>query len=89
MPNHVHVLCDTFREHELGAVIKSWKTIMAKRINAKRGVRGRVWAHDYFDRYMRDDVQFQTAKRYIEMNPVSAGLCDTPKEWAFGSAGWS
>ena len=49
---------------------------------------GSVWAADYFDRYMRDDTHYQTTKLYIEMNPVTAGLCLTPEAWPFSSAGW-
>ena len=88
MPNHVHVLVATTKDHELSTIVRTWKTFSAKRINefAKRS--GSVWSPDYFDRYVRDDKQFETAKRYIEMNPVAAGLCEAPEAWPFGSAGW-
>lgn len=88
MPNHVHVLLATTKEHELSTIVRTWKTFSAKRINEHLGRVGSVWAKDYFDRYMRDERQFETAKRYIEMNPVAAGLCDTPETWPFSSAGW-
>jgi REP element-mobilizing transposase RayT len=89
MPNHVHALIVTTKEHELSTVVRTWKTFSAKRINASLDRTGSVWAPDYFDRYIRDDRHFKTTKRYIEMNPVAAGLCETPNRWPFSSAGWA
>jgi REP element-mobilizing transposase RayT len=89
MPNHVHVLLATTLQHELGSVIRLWKSYTAVQINAVLGRRGAVWARDYFDRFIRDERHFESNKRYIEMNPVTAGLCETPEAWPFGSAGYS
>lgn len=89
MPNHVHVLVLVTPQYELGAVVREWKTITARRINASRGVKGPVWARDYFDRFVRDHKQYETAKLYIERNPVAAQLCEAPADWRFSSAGWA
>lgn len=86
MPNHVHVLLVTKAERELDGIVRLWKSYSAAQINKILMRRGRLWAADYFDRYIRDQAQFETAKRYIEMNPVVAGLCDRPEAWAFSSA---
>ena len=88
MPNHVHVLLSTKQEFELGAVVRSWKQFSANRINKAMNRSGALWAADYFDRYMRDQKQFDGAKQYIETNPVAAALCDRPMDWRFSSAGW-
>ncbi|MBL8548125.1 MAG: transposase [Hyphomonadaceae bacterium] len=89
MPNHVHVLLTTKQKFELGAIVRTWKQFSANSINKAVGRSGAVWAADYFDRYVRDQAQFDTAKRYIEMNPVVAGLCDKAEDWRFSSVGWS
>jgi REP element-mobilizing transposase RayT len=86
MPNHVHVLMATNKSHTLGSIVRSWKAYSAAQINRMLGRRGRLWAADYFDRYIRNDAQFDRAKQYIEMNPVTAGLCDEPSAWSFSSA---
>jgi REP element-mobilizing transposase RayT len=88
MPNHVHVLTATNADHELGAIVQAWKSFTARRINALLDRTGSVWAADYFDRFMRDEGHYLTTKAYIEHNPVKAGLCDRPQDWAFSSAGW-
>ena len=72
----------------MGAVVRSWKQFSANRINKAMNRSGALWAADYFDRYMRDQKQFDAAKQYIETNPVAAGLCDRPMDWRFSSAGW-
>jgi putative transposase len=89
MPNHVHVLVATGMSEDIGTTVRRWKTFSAKRINTHLDRVGSIWAKDYFDRYIRDDRHFDTTKRYIEMNPVAAGLCDTPERWPFSSAGWT
>ncbi len=88
MPNHVHVLLAVAQDFELGAIVKSWKMFSTRRINQTLGRRGPIWAADYFDRYIRDEAHFESTLRYIETNPVAAGLCDKPADWVFGSAGW-
>lgn len=88
MPNHVHALIATNAETELGKIVHAWKNISRKRINELLARSGPIWAKDYFDRFIRDDRHFEATKRYIEMNPVSAGLCDEPEAWVFSSAGW-
>ena len=44
------------------------------------------WEREYWDTFMRDAQQEKTAIRYIEANPMKAGLVRTAAEWRFGSA---
>ncbi len=85
MPTHVHVLFRQFAGHRLQDVVQGWKSVSARRANEVLGRKGRFWALDYFDRAMRDERQLETAHRYIEANPVSAGLCATPEDWPWSS----
>lgn len=43
------------------------------------------WQREYWDTFMRDEEQEQTAIRYIENNPVKAKLCRAAA-WPFSSA---
>jgi REP element-mobilizing transposase RayT len=86
MPNHVHVVIEPIGDHLLGAVVKSWKAFSAARINAMLRRSGRLWAPEYFDRFMRSDAHLATTIAYVEYNPVAAGLCERPDDWAFSSA---
>ncbi len=86
MPNHVHVLLRPLEGHSLSDIMKTIKSVSSHKINEIIGRSGSVWQPDYFDRYIRDADHFYKAVRYIENNPVKAGLCSTPDEWRFSSA---
>jgi hypothetical protein len=42
-----------------------------------------VWS---YDQLIRDDEQFRRIQRYIEHNPVRAGLAASPEQFAWSSA---
>ena len=44
------------------------------------------WADGYWHTYMRDADQERRAIRYIENNPVKAGLVRSPAEWPWSSS---
>lgn len=51
-----------------------------------KSARPALWQRDYWDRFIRNDRHFLIAKRYIEENPVVAGLATSPEAWSWGSA---
>jgi REP element-mobilizing transposase RayT len=59
MPNHVHALIHTNAETTLGQIVRAWKGLSRRRINALLARTGDVWAKDYFDRYIRDQRQLR------------------------------
>ena len=85
MPNHVHVLIETLQT-PLAEILHGWKSFTAKAANRLLGRESEFWQREYFDRYIRDEEHFGKAVRYIENNPVKAGLVKAPEEWPFGSA---
>lgn len=86
MPNHVHALVEIFQGHSLGDIVHSWKSFTAKGINRVLRRSGLVWEADYFDRYVRDDLQLRATIDYIENNPLKAGLVASKEGWPFSSA---
>ena len=86
MPNHVHWLMRPIYGWPLSDIIKGVKGSTANQINKIMGRKGRIWMPDYFDRYIRDSEHFEKAVRYIENNPVKAGLCVSPEDWQYSSA---
>lgn len=89
MPNHVHILFRVLPCYTLSKVIHSIKSYTAVEANKILGRTGRFWSADYFDRYMRDRVHLAATKKYINENPVKAGLCSAAEDWPWGSTGWS
>ena len=45
----------------------------------------RLWHREYWDRFIRDENHFKKAIEYIHMNPVKAGLVNSPKKWKWSS----
>jgi REP element-mobilizing transposase RayT len=46
----------------------------------------RVWHHDYFDRFIRDEGHYRAVVNYIHENPVKAGLVSRAVDWRWSSA---
>jgi REP element-mobilizing transposase RayT len=86
MPNHVHVVVKPFVPMVLRVITRRWKSFTAVHINRLFRTSGRFWQPEVFDRYLRDLEHQHHAIRYVELNPVTAGLCRSPLDWAFSSA---
>jgi len=86
MPTHVHALVARSEGWSLSRVVHGWKSFAANRANQILGTTGRFWAPEYFDRVMRAETDAETARVYIEENPVAAGLCTRPEAWRWSSA---
>ena len=85
MPNHVHVL---FTPHApLAKISATLKGVSARDINASLGRSGKpVWQDESFDHWIRTPDEFERIRRYIEWNPVTAGLAARPELWPWSSA---
>jgi len=44
------------------------------------------WQTEYFDRTVRTGDEFDKMRRYIEANPVKAGLATIPEDFPYSSA---
>jgi REP element-mobilizing transposase RayT len=86
MPNHVHSLMTRFEEFELSDILHSLKSFTSHEANRMLQRKGQFWIEDYFDRYIRNAEHFEKTVKYIENNPVRAGLCLEPGDWPYSSA---
>src|SRR5437867_6012094 len=87
MPNHVHLVVDVL-ETPLSKPLNEWKGRSSRAANLELGRRGRFWQEDYFDTLVQDAAHLGRAVRYVENNPVKAGLVLDPKAWRWSSARW-
>jgi REP element-mobilizing transposase RayT len=85
MPNHVHALfkVDTTPMSE---IVEGWKSCTSREAGKLLGRRGQFWEEDYWDTFMREAEDEQKTLRYIENNPVKAGLVRDLKDWPWSSA---
>jgi putative transposase len=88
MPNHVHFALRPMGDNDLGSAINSIKGRSAREANQLLKRAGsKFWAKDYFDRRIRDREHEARVTRYIENNPVKAGLCRDTTDWPWSSTG--
>jgi REP element-mobilizing transposase RayT len=85
MPNHVHVLLQP--QTHLPAITRWLKGSTARHANVILGRTGQAfWQDESFDHRVRDEEEVERIVRYVEHNPVSAGLAATPGDWPWSSA---
>ena len=85
MPNHVHLIAVPGAEESLASAIGEAHKRYTKIINEREGWRGHLW-QGRFTSYVMDETYLLTCTRYIEMNPVRAGLVARPQDWPWSSA---
>jgi putative transposase len=86
MPNHVHAALRPMGDNDLGTTINSIKGRSAREANRSLNRAGlKFWSRDYFDRRIRDRDHEARVVRYIENNPVKAGLCGSATDWPWSS----
>ncbi len=74
MPNHCHFICAFRSEETMLKQCVEWKRFTARRINSMEGIKGEFWQFDQFDHLIRNEDQFERFRRYIQENPLTAGL---------------
>jgi len=85
MPNHLHLVVDVL-EVPLAKLMNTWKGKSARAANQLLCRTGRFWQPDYFDTLIRDEAHLRQAVRYVEANPVKAGLAKELDAWLWSSA---
>jgi REP element-mobilizing transposase RayT len=85
MPNHVHVLVTprvTARDW-LGPLkgFTGYRALPALGLEV-----GPFWQDESYDHLVRNPQEFGRVKRYIEWNPVKAGIVCSPEEHLWSSA---
>jgi putative transposase len=81
MPNHWHaMLIPQTQSRSLGDIMRRVKGRSARAINASLRKTGPLWQPEWFDRWMRNETEYEKCVRYIRNNPVKAGLVSSEGE---------
>jgi putative transposase len=84
MPNHVHILITPQRP--VPTIMQSLKGFTAREANLLLGLTGQsFWQRESYDHWLREG-EFDRISRYIEQNPVRAGLAQEAHLYPWGSA---
>ncbi|MEA3066029.1 MAG: REP-associated tyrosine transposase [Sphingomonadales bacterium] len=85
MPNHVHLILVPAHEDGLRAALAPAHTRYAIEINRRHGWCGHLW-QGRFGSFPMDEAHLHVCLRYVELNPVRAGLAARPEAWPWSSA---
>ena len=85
MPNHVHLIAVPETLDGLSRAIGEAHRRYTRHINFREGWRGYLW-QGRFASFVIDEGHFLAALRYVELNPVRAGLVENPGDWPWSSA---
>ena len=85
MPNHVHLIAIPATVDGLRWAIGETHRQYTLEVNRREGWRGYLW-QGRFSSYVMDDRHTLAAARYVELNPVRAGLVAHPVDYPWSSA---
>ena len=85
MPNHVHLILVPPDEDGLRRALGEAHRRYTRRINQREDWRGHLW-QERFHSFPMDETWLLAAARYVELNPVRAGLVKRARQWRWSSA---
>jgi putative transposase len=85
MSNHIHLVAIPENENSLAKAIGHAHRKDSRKINETRGWSGHLWANRYFSTPL-DEPHLMQAVKYVEQNPVRAGLVRCAEDWSWSSA---
>jgi putative transposase len=85
MTNHIHLVVVPETDEGLHLVLKPLHMRYAQRINRMRGWKGHLWQGRFFSSPL-DEAYLWAAVRYVERNPVRAGMERRAENYRWSSA---
>ncbi len=85
MPNHVHLILVPSHVDALRAALGETHRRYTRHINLREGWRGYLW-QGRFASFPMDERHLLACARYVELNPIRAGLCAQASDWPWSSA---
>jgi len=85
MTNHVHVLATPSTRESLGKAMHWSGFVFVQQINKRYDRTGSRFESRYKTRFIEDEAHFLSCMRYIEENPVRAGMVASPVHYRWSS----
>lgn len=87
MTNHIHLLITPKDSASIAKMFQSLGRHYVRYINETYNRRGSLWEGRYKSTIIQSQVYLLACYRYIEMNPVRAGMVEYPAEYRWSSYG--
>ncbi len=85
MSNHIHLLLRAPEQEALGRPLRWFMTETSRAFHRTRGRRGHFWERRHWACLVEDDLYVLAALRYLDRNPVRAGLVEDPATYPWSS----
>jgi putative transposase len=85
MDNHVHLLCTPSQGDSLARTIQAVGRRYVRRFNRRHGRSGTLWEGRFRSSLVEADRYLLACQRYIESNPVRAGMVEGVADWPWSS----
>lgn len=86
MPNHVHLLLQTDSVKTLTALMRRIQQAYQFHWRRRYGLVGHLWQGRFKSLPIEEEAYLLECGRYIERNPIRAGLCQHPQLYRWSSA---
>jgi putative transposase len=87
MTNHAHLLLTPGTERALPLLMQAMGRGYVQKLNRQYNRTGTLWQGRYKASLVQDDRYLLTCYRYIELNPVRAGMVRHPADYPYSSFG--
>lgn len=85
MPNHVHLLMTSDRADGISVTMQQTSSSYARQVNQRYQRTGTLWEGRFRSSPVDSDYYCLACYRYIEMNPVRAGIVPRPEDYRWSS----
>jgi putative transposase len=87
MPNHIHLVVWPEGQRDVSRWMHWLLTTHVQRYHRQHGTIGRLWQGRFRTFAIEADDHLLTVMRYVERNPLRAGLVDRSESWRWSSLG--
>jgi len=85
MTNHIHLLCTPLQEHAVSRMMQALGRMYVRYFNHTYKRTGTLWEGRFKSSLVQSDEHLLEVYRYIELNPVRAGMVEGPSEYLWSS----
>lgn len=85
MDNHFHLLATPATGDGLPKMMQAVGRRYVRHFNDRHGRSGTLWEGRYRSTLIQPERYFLACMAYIDLNPVRAGACAAPRDWAWSS----
>ena len=88
MPNHFHLVVWPYGDGDLSRWMQWLLTAHVRHHHVRYQTDGRIWQGRFKSFPIQEDGHLLTVLRYVERNPLRAGLIESARDWYWSSLYW-